>query len=62
MPNLNSTIVEQFELGLPPIALQRSFSTALQERSRMHQLQWDQSGVLDALFGSLQQRAFRGEL
>ncbi len=62
MANLNSTIVEQFGLGLPPIELQRSFSTALQERSRMHQLQWDQSGVLEALFGSLQQRAFRGEL
>ncbi len=61
-PNINASKYGQFELSLPPMDLQRDFVDAV-ERIRRHRVALDaSSSVLDVLFASLQQRAFRGEL
>lgn len=62
MLNLNSEIVGGFELGLPPIELQREFSAALIAQGELKARLHDHATALDTLFASLQQRAFRGEL
>jgi len=62
MLNLNSEIVGGFELGLPPIELQREFSTTLMAQGELKAGLRGHATALDTLFASLQQRAFRGEL
>jgi type I restriction enzyme S subunit len=62
MPGLNMGIIKALELPIPPLELQREFANRIeiandtQLRFRKHAQQ------LDALFASLQHRAFRGEL
>ena len=62
MPNLNSTIVERFPLGVPPIDLQTRYSATLATHAALGRGMRDHAYQLDALFASLQQQAFRGEL
>jgi type I restriction enzyme S subunit len=62
MMNLNSAIVERFELGVPPIPLQRNFINAATFAGIQRIRQQTHLDLLDNLFASLQQRAFRGEL
>lgn len=62
MPNLNSGIVEQFSLGVPPIEEQKRFSLALVAHTELMGVMSDHANELDTLFESFQQRAFRGEL
>lgn len=62
MSNLNSTIMERFALGVPPVDLQRRFSATLATQDVVAGGLKDHADKLDALFASLQQRAFRGEL
>jgi type I restriction enzyme S subunit len=62
LPNLNSRIVEQLEIPLPPFDLQRVFAskfTAIEKTKAAHRASL---ADLDVLFASLQHRAFRGEL
>lgn len=60
--NINATEMQSIPVALPPTALQERFASVLAridaERDRQH------TGLakLDALFASLQSRAFRGEL
>ena len=61
-PNVNASKYGQFELSLPPMELQRQFVDAA-KRIRQRRASLEASSfVLDSLFASLQQRAFRGEL
>lgn len=62
MLNLNSGIVEQFSLGVPPVEEQEKFSFALAAHADLMGLMSINADELDTLFASLQQRAFRGEL
>ena len=62
MPGLNMGIIKGLEIPMPPIELQEEFKriAALCESFRAD-LE-DSHNTLEALFGSTQQRAFRGEL
>jgi type I restriction enzyme S subunit len=62
LPNLNSGIVGKFMLPLPPIALQREFARRVAAVEKLKTAQRAALAELDALFASLQHRAFRGEL
>lgn len=60
--SINMTQLRGFPLLVPPIALQREFArrvAAVEELKKAHQASLAE---LDALFASLQHRAFRGEL
>ena len=62
MANLNSDIVEGLEIPLPPIELQHRYEALLVERRQAMIRAGLSASTLNALFASLQQRAFRGEL
>jgi type I restriction enzyme S subunit len=47
---------------LPPLPLQREFAVQMSTVERLKAAQWVSLAKLDALFASLQHRAFRGEL
>jgi type I restriction enzyme S subunit len=54
--------IEQIEVPMPSIELQRAFSNALNEMDASGDTAMRSRAVLDTLFTSLQHRAFRGEL
>lgn len=62
MPSLSGTQIKSLRLPLPPIGIQRTFVETVKARGRQLDLQKRHSEELDALFASLQNRAFRGEL
>lgn len=62
MPGLNMGIVKALQLRLPPIELQQRFSEQLTELKEQSDRGRAHLAHLDALFASLQHRAFRGEL
>lgn len=53
---------EQFEVNLPPIADQKKFAAIVESVDGQRPTQRAHLAELDALFASLQSRAFRGEL
>lgn len=59
---INQTMIEAVVLPLPPISEQRRFDGALERIDVVRARSQQCAGCLDALFASLQQRAFRGEL
>ncbi|MEQ1686760.1 MAG: restriction endonuclease subunit S [Burkholderiaceae bacterium] len=60
--NINLAILRDLDVPLPPIELQRRYSERLAMIEQMKATQRLASEQLDALFASLQHRAFRGEL
>ena len=61
-PNVNARRYAQLEFPLPPLDMQRQFADAA-ERIRLKGRSLRMSAdLLDTLFASLQQRAFRGDL
>lgn len=61
-PNLNTGIMKNFKIILPPIKLQTQFAQIV-EKTEALKSQYQQSlQELDNLYGSLSQKAFRGEL
>jgi type I restriction enzyme, S subunit len=60
--NINLAILRELDVPLPPIELQRSYSERLAMIEQMKATQRRASEQLDALFASLQHRAFCGEL
>jgi len=62
MLNLNSDMVESFAIGLPPMDLQVRFDALMTRRSALSATYGQCLSHLDALFASLQHRAFQGEL
>lgn len=61
-PNLNTGIMKNFKIILPPIALQTQFAQIV-EKTEALKTQYQQSlQELENLYGSLSQKAFRGEL
>lgn len=62
LPNLNSTIVEELVIPIPPIALQREFARCVDAVEKMRAVHHASLAKLDTLFASLQYRAFQGDL
>ncbi len=62
MMNLNKKIIENIKIGLPPKPLQDKFATIVQQVEQIKEQHEKSLQELQNLFGSLSQRAFRGEL
>ena len=60
--SINMTQLREFPLILPPVDLQRAFATRVAEIDKLKSEHRAHLAKLDALFASLQHRAFRGEL
>lgn len=61
-PNLNTTIMKNFGLILPPIKLQNKFAQSIASIEKQKQQAQANLQKSEALFNSLLQRAFTGEL
>jgi type I restriction enzyme S subunit len=55
-------IIRELEIPLPPLAVQRQFEDEMRLVARETKVMAASLAELDALFASLQHRAFRGEL
>jgi type I restriction enzyme S subunit len=62
VPDLGMGEIKAFKIILPPIKLQREFSRRVGAVEKLKTAHRASLAELDALFASLQQRAFRGEL
>jgi type I restriction enzyme, S subunit len=60
--NINLAILRSLDIPVPPILLQSEFAAQVSAVERLKTAQRASLAKLDALFGSLQHRAFRGEL
>jgi type I restriction enzyme S subunit len=58
--NISNSDILELQLPLPPVQIQREFAERLRTVEQQLTLQLTSSGQLDALFASLQHRAFRG--
>lgn len=61
-PHVNIREIIAFRLPAPPLGLQRRFASRIVAVDKLKDTQHATLAELDALFGSLQHRAFRGEL
>ena len=59
--NLNQQIIKDFEVPLPPLALQQQFARIIQEVERIREQQAESKREIEGLFEGLMQRAFNGE-
>jgi type I restriction enzyme S subunit len=62
MANINAREVQAVSLPVPPLPLQRQFADSLVRIETTKQPLNLSQGQMNALFASLQHRAFRGEL
>ena len=60
--SINMTQLKGFPLLLPPLSLQQEFARRVEAIDRLKATQRESLAQLDALFASLQHRAFQGEL
>ena len=61
-PNLNLTLVKQFDVLLPPKQLQVKFADLVKKTTELQTKQAKSRKYLDDLFDNLKQKAFNGEL
>ena len=62
VPQLNKQDLEPLSIPLPPLQLQQTFATRVAAVERLKEAHRKHLAHLDALFASLQHRAFNGEL
>jgi type I restriction enzyme, S subunit len=62
MANINATEIQGMKIPSPPIALQQEFARRVGAVEKLKQAQRAALAEQDALFATLQHRAFRGEL
>jgi len=62
MKNLNSTIIESLEIGIPPIDIQNQFAQIVEKTEQQKELMQQSLIEMENNFNSLMQRAFGGEL
>ena len=62
MPNISKAKLSEVRLILPPLSLQRRFAAIVEGVERQKIRMRAHGAELDALFASLQSRAFDGEL
>ena len=60
--NINLAILRALNIPLPPLPLQQEFARRVEAIERLKTTHRESLTQLDALFASLQHRAFRGEL
>lgn len=60
--NINLAILRTLPVPVPPIELQQTFATRVAAVERLKEMHRKHLAELDALFASLQHRAFKGEL
>ncbi len=60
--NINTKEISALEIPLPPLPLQQTFATRIQAIEALKAKHRSALTALDALFASLQQRAFAGQL
>ena len=60
--NLNLSMIREIQIPSPPLPLQQTFATRIQAIEALKATHRAALAQLDALFASLQQRAFAGEL
>jgi type I restriction enzyme S subunit len=61
-PNLNIDLLRRFSVVIPPLARQKRFASAVRNIENQKGRSLSAVEQMDALFASLQHRAFRGEL
>lgn len=61
-PNLNTKIMKNFEVPVPPIELQNQFAEIVQQVETLKSYQSQSKQQIDNLFNTLMQKAFKGEL
>ena len=61
-PNLNLSMVKNFEVILPPLALQRKFAARVDNARGVQSAQGRSAERIEALYQSMLSRAFAGEL
>lgn len=61
-PNISQTIVRGLEIPLPPVTIQEEYARRVAAADELRESARSSEEGLEALFASLQQRAFRGEL
>lgn len=62
MDGLNLTLIKEIRLQLPPLALQNQFAAVVEKVEALKEIYQKSLGELENLYGSLSQRAFRGDL
>jgi type I restriction enzyme S subunit len=62
MPNISKAKLKSVELVIPPLLLQQHFANIVEKIEAQKARCRSQLEELDTLFGSLQSKAFRGEL
>ena len=62
IPHISPREIRSFELRLPPLALQQTFATRIQAVEALKTTHRAALAELEALFASLQLRAFTGQL
>jgi type I restriction enzyme S subunit len=62
MDGLNGGLIKSLPVPIVPIALQRKYAQLVKNRTKLADRLTNQAAESEALFSSLQQRAFRGEL
>ena len=62
MPGLNGTLIKRSQISLPPLERQHEFARILTGYESLKARLEASLQLLNQLFASLQQRAFRGEL
>lgn len=62
MPNISKARLASIRLELPPLNLQRKYRLAIESIERLRSKHLQAMRASDALFSSVQHRAFRGEL
>lgn len=61
-PNLNTGIMKNFDVILPPLSLQQQFAEIVNKAEALKEKQKQSAQELENLFQSLMQKAFKGEL
>jgi type I restriction enzyme, S subunit len=62
MAGLNMALIKSMPIPIPPIALQQEFAQRVNTIAQLKTTYRESLAQLDALFASLQHRAFRNEL
>ena len=60
--NINLEILRSLRLPIPPAEARREFAACVEKAEKQKHLHMQSANELDAVFASLQHRAFRGEL
>lgn len=62
MKNLNSGIIEELKIPVPPLEFQKKFSAIVIRTEKLKEQYRESLNELENLYGSLSQKAFKGEL